>query len=102
MEETMEDVAMKGSKIEKAERKRLRHLENVKRKLRVDDAWNDEPLEAMDIAESLIEIVEGMKDPLVKKLLGKSYKTAVNGLIDSVNAVKVVAKAEASDVLTKV
>ena len=102
MEESMEDLAMKGSKIEKAERKRLRHLEKVKRALKVDDAWNEEPIEAMEIAESLVSLIEGMKDPLVKKLLGKSHKIAVNGLIDAATAIKAVAKEEAKSILTKI
>jgi len=102
MEETMEDVAMKGSKIEKAERKRLKHLEKVKRLLKLDDAWNEESIEAMEIAESVMEFVEGMKDPLVKQVLGSNYKTAVNGLIDSATAIKAAAKMEAVDLLKKV
>lgn len=100
--EDMEAVAMKGSKIEKAERKRREHLEKVKRNLKVDDAWNGDPISAMEMAESLVGILEGMRDPLVKTLLGKSYKGAVNGLIDTVTAIKAVAKEEGRDLLKKV
>jgi len=102
MEESMEDVAMKGSKIEKMERKRLRHLENTKRALHIDEAWNEDPIEATEIVETLTGMVEAMKDPLVKKLLGKQHKVAVNSLIDAVTAIKVVAKAENSDTLSKI
>ncbi len=102
MEVTMEDVAMNSSKIEKSERKRLRHLEKVKRLLKLDEAWNEDPIEAMEIVESVMEFVEGMKDPLVKSVLGSNYKAAVNGLIDAATAIKVAAKMEAVDLLKKV
>jgi hypothetical protein len=102
VEESMEDLAMKGSKMEKAERKRLHHLRKVKKDLKVEDSWDEEPLEAMEIVESLVEIIEGMKDPIVKKLLGKHHKAAVNGLIDSTIAIKAVAKEEAGSILAKI
>jgi len=56
----------------------------------------------MEIVESLVEIIEGMKDPIVKKLLGKHHKAAVNGLIDSTIAIKAVAKEEAGSILAKI
>ena len=98
----MEAVAMNGSKIEKTERKRLRHLEKVKRLLKLDEAWNEDPIEAMEIAESVMEMLEGMKDPLVKAVLGNKYKAAVNGLIDTAMAIKSVAKMNTEDLLKKV
>lgn len=100
--ETMEDVAMNGEKIEQAERKRLRRLEKIKRGLKLDDAWNEDPIEAMELVDTFVGIVEALKDPLVKSLLGKSYKTVVNAMIDASNGAKSVAKVESADILTKI
>lgn len=107
MEETLEDLAMNGRakerKAEKAERERLRHLENVKKDLNIDDVYNNEPLEGAEIEESLLRILKGFKDPIVKKLLGiKVYKKSVNALIDVVDAVSTVREKEDNTLLKRV
>ena len=103
---TMEELAMNGSKMEKKakelERKRLRHLVKVKRELGVDEAYSDEPLEVAEIMEAMLRMLEGLKDPVTKKVLGKKYKSVINSFIDAVAGVKVVAKNEVTDVMTKV
>ena len=107
VEASMEDLAMNGSaierKAEKAERKRLRHLENVKKDLNVDDYYNDEPLEASEIEESMLRILKGLKDPLVKTLLGnKVYKDSVNSMIKIINSVATVRVKEDNSLLKAV
>jgi len=102
-EESMEDVAMNGKAMEKKERKRLRHLEKVKRSLGLDACCNDEPIDTIELAESFIGILEGLKDPLVKEALGaKKYKLAVNSLIDTVTVIKSAAAVDAKDLMTKI
>ena len=109
----MEDVAMNGEEIEaksikatmkakKAERARLKHLEKIKRKLRVDDAWSGDPIEPSELAETLIGMVEAVKDPLLKEVLGKKQKAVINGLIDAAIAVRSISKVDVDDVLAKV
>jgi hypothetical protein len=104
--ESLEDVAMNGSKMEekarKAERKRLRDLEELKKKLQLNRQYDDMPIEATDIVEIMLGMVEGLKDPMIKKLLGKNHKQAVNSFIDSVTAVKAAAVVEVKDTMAKI
>lgn len=101
---TLEDLAMNGSNIEckakKAERKRLRRLENVKRDLNMDNAYNDEDLTAVDVEEGLMRTLKGLKDPVVKATLGaKAYKGSVNCLINAINCIAAVKAKETNDLL---
>ena len=104
---SLEDVAMTGQarerKAEKADRKRLRPLEAIKRNLNVDEVYDDKPLEASEIEESLLKLLKSFKDPMVKDLLGmKIHKQSVNNLIDIINDVAMVRKKEDTSLLKKV
>jgi len=109
MEETesLEDLAMSGKSkrmaAEKAERKKRKHLEKIKRMLKVDDAWDENPIEASEIEEVLMGIVGAFKDPLVKSLFKpKDYKMAVNSLIDAATATANTSDSNTQDLLAKV
>lgn len=103
---SMEDVAMNGSKIEKkamvVKKKKMKELRKVKQAIGVEDSWNDEPLEAMEVVKVLMNLLKGLKSPVAKDLFGKAHKGIVNGVIDAATSAKSIAKDGMDDMLKKI
>jgi len=98
---SMEELGMKGSKIEKkammAKRKKEKELRELRGMLKIDRYPDmDDELDLDEFEDVLSGMIKALKKPVVKAMFGaKSYKKVVNSLIDAAMAVE--ATVEAND-----
>ena len=107
MEESMEDLAMEGSKIERkarrAKEEKREKLRKLKRLAGLDQWENEDELIVSEAGDTLMDFLKFVKDPIVKaQFTSKDFKVINNSLVDAIRVLEKLELADESKLLKKV